>query len=307
MTLTFVFKKIIAIAITAIMLTLSISSCSGSHTAKNPDEVKLNFTVLSDCHIEGPDVEFTFIDTYKVFTKILKDAKSVEGGNDAIVFLGDNTMNGQDIESMLFYGAVSWLKPADEILVAAGNHDLSNGEGTYAEFSERFMGYNNAFFGDGLTKLYFYKVINGCYFIVLSSEDVTVNTMYLSDGQLTWLKGLLTEADEKGAPIFVMAHHPADYLEGREYDELTDILNDYDNLLYFCGHTHAEFSAQSIYELDGVNCINLPRCTEYKTEGYDTGIGAQVEVYEDEVVVRIRDFYDGLWLDEGEYSYSIEK
>lgn len=303
----FLIKKFIAMAITAIMLTMSISACPEGHEVKNADEVKLNFTVLSDCHIEGPDVEFTFIDTYKVFTKILKDAKSVEGGNDAIVFLGDNTMNGQDIESMLFYGAVNALKPAEEILVAAGNHDLSNGEGTYAEYSERFTEYNNAFFDSGLTKPYFYKVINGCYFIVLSSEDTTVNTMYLSDEQLTWLKGILAEADENGAQIFVMAHHPANYLEGRESDELTDILNDYDNLLYFCGHTHAEFTQQSIYELDGVSCINLPRCTEYKTEGYDTGIGAQVEVYEDEVIVRIRDFYDGLWLDESEYSYSLKK
>ncbi|MBQ8503943.1 MAG: metallophosphoesterase [Clostridia bacterium] len=303
----FLLKKLISIAITAVMLTLSISACPEKHTVKDSDEVKLNFTVLSDCHIEGLDVEFTFIDTYKVFTKILKDAKSVENGNDAIVFLGDNTMNGQDIESMLFYGAVNVLKPGAEILVAAGNHDLSNGEGTYAEFSERFMNYNNTFFGDGLTKPYFYKVINGCYFIVLSSEEATVNTMYLSDEQLIWLKGLLNEADENNAPVFVMAHHPANYLEAREGDELTDILNDYYNLLYFCGHTHAEFTPDSVYELDGVSCINLPRCTEWKTEGYDTGIGAQVELYDDEILVRIRDFHDSVWLEEYEYSYPIEK
>lgn len=298
-------KKLIAMALTVIMLALSISACPEKHEAKNPEEVKLTFSVLSDSHIEGPDVEFSFIDTYKVFTKILKDAKSTDGGNDAIVFLGDNTMNGQDIENMLFFGALNAVKPADEIIVAAGNHDLSNGEGSYSEYVERFLGYNNAFFSDGLTKPYFYKVINGSYFIMLSSEDATVNTMYLSDEQLSWLKSLLTEADEKDAPIFVMAHHPATYLEGRGYYELTDILNDYDNLLYFCGHTHAEYSAQSVYAIDGVNCINLPRCTEYKTEGYDTGIGAVVEVYESEVLVRIRDFYDGIWLDE--FSYPIEK
>ena len=43
-----------------------------------------------------------------------------------------------------------------------------------------------------------------------------------------WLKGVLDEAAEKNAPIFVMSHHPADYLAERSSNELTDILNDYD-------------------------------------------------------------------------------
>ncbi len=308
MSFVFIIKKLVSMVITAVMLTLSVASLPAeSYEAKRPNDVKLNFTVLSDCHIEGVDVEFTFTDTYKVFAKILSSAKKAEKGNDAIVFLGDNTMNGQDIENMLFFGGVNAIRPADEIIVAAGNHDLSNGEGSYDEFSKRFLGYNNAFFSDNLQKPYFHKVINGCYFIVLSSEEALVNTMYLSDEQLTWLQELLRKADEENAPIFVMAHHPADYLEGRDYYELTDILNDYDNLLYFCGHTHAEFTQNSVYTLGGVNCINLPRCTEYKTEGYDTGIGAQVELYDDEILVRIRDYYDGVWLEEYEYSYPIEK
>lgn len=307
MTFVYALKRLVAMAVTVIMLAFSISACPKSHEAKNSDDVKLNFTVLSDCHIEGMDVEFTFIDTYKVFTKILRDAKAAEGGNDAIVFLGDNTMNGQDIENMLFFGGINAVKPAENILVAAGNHDLSNGEGAYSEFVERFLGYNNAFFSDNLTKPYFYKVINGCYFILLSSEDATVNTMYLSDEQLTWLKGVLEEADKQDAPIFVMAHHPVYYLENMDYMELSEILNDYNNLIYFCGHTHYEFTAGSVYEWNGVNCVNLPRCTEWKTEDYDTGIGAQVEVYEDEILVRIRDFYDGIWLTEYEYSYPTQK
>lgn len=302
MTIAYAIKKLISMVLTVFMLALSISMPPEKHEAKNPDEVKLNFTVLSDCHIEGNNLK-----TYQVFAKILRDAKSVKGGNDAAVFLGDNTMNGQDIESMFFYGAINALKPAKNILVAAGNHDFSNGEGEYGTFVDRFMGYNNAFFDAGLTKPYYYRVINGCYFILLSSEDTTVNTMYLSDEQLTWMKGLLDEAAAKNAPIFVMAHHPVYYLEGRGYNELSDILNDYENLLYFCGHTHLEFESSSVYEWNGVDCINLPRCTEHATEGYDCGIGAQVEVYEDEVLVRIRDFDDSKWVDEYEYSYQLEK
>lgn len=308
MTISFTIRKFFSIALAAVMLTVfCISLPVKEHDVKNADEVKAVFSVLSDCHIEGVDSEFTFQETYKVFAKILRDVRKVQGGNDAVVFLGDNTMNGQHIENSLFFGTINALRPAKEILVAAGNHDFSNGTGTYEEFSKRFLGYNNAFFTENLTVPYFCKVINGCYIVVLSSEDVTVNTMYLSDTQLAWLKEVLDEAAENKAPIFVMAHHPANYLEGRQATELTDILNDYDNLLYFCGHTHSEISAGSIYNIDGVNCVNLPRCTEWKTEGYNTGVGAQVEVYEDEIVVRIRDFYDSVWLDEYETSYSVVK
>lgn len=301
----FVLKKIIAVILSAFMLVLSFSAAPEKHEAKNPNELKSTFTVLSDAHIEGLDVEFTFIDTYKVFAKILRDAKAMDSGNDAIVFLGDNTMNGQDIENMLFFGGLNNINPAEEIIVAPGNHDISNGEGSYSEYLSRFLGYNNIFFSDGLTTPYFCKIVDGNYFIILSTEETTVDYMYITDEQIEWLKGLLEQAEEDGAPIFVMCHYPVNYLQDRDTDELSEILNDYDNLLYFCGHTHFEYSEHSVYEYNGVNCINLPRSTEWKTEGYDTGIGAQVEVYEDEVLVRIRDFYDSIWLDE--FSYPIEK
>lgn len=308
MTLSYPMRKVISVIVTFVMLTVfCVSLPIEQHDVKNAEEVKTVFSVLSDVHVEGVDKEFTFQETYKVFARILRDAKKVEGGSDAVVFLGDNTMNGQHIENTLFFGLVNALRPAKEVLVAAGNHDLSNDTGTYAEFSERFLGYNNVFFSKDLTVPYFCKVINGSYFVLLSTEETTVDTMYLSDTQIEWLRGVLDEAAEKNAPIFVMAHHPADLLEGRDATELTDILNDYNNLLYFCGHTHKEFDADSIYTLDGVNCINLPRSTEWKTEGYNTGIGAQVEVYEDEVVVRIRDYYDSEWLDEYEGHYPIVK
>ncbi len=305
MTILYSLAKFISSVLTILMMFLSLTSGVGTaHEVKNPEEVEFTFTVLSDCHIEGLDKEFSFIHTYNAFSRILDDVDSLESRNDALVFLGDNTMNGQHVESMLFYGAIDAADPADNIIVAAGNHDMSNGEGTYEEYKSRFLGYNNAFFTEGLTEPYYYDIINGCYIICLSSEDVTVNTMYISDEQLNWLTGVLDEADEADAPIFVMSHHPANYLEGRAGNELTDILNDYDNLLYFCGHTHKEWSSTSVYTLDGVNCINLPKCT-HKNDPNGTGIGAQVEVYDDEVVVRIRDFYNGCFLEEYEYSYPI--
>ena len=304
MTMLYLLGKAIASVLAVLMTFLTLGSGTGeSHEVKKPEEFPVVFSVLSDAHIEGLDQEFTFTKSYGVLTRVLDDVSLLGGRNDALVFLGDNTMNGQNIENLLFYGAVSSMNAADKVIVAAGNHDFSNGEGNYEEYKNRFLYYNNAFFTENLTTPYYYNVVKGCYIICLSSEDATVNTMYLSDTQLHWLKGVLDEAAEKNAPIFVMSHHPADYLEGRDSDELTDILNDYDNLLYFCGHTHIEYSESSVYTLNGVNCINLPKVTHKDENG--TGIGAQVEVYDDEVIVRIRDFYNGCYLEGQEFSYPL--
>ena len=304
MTLLYLFGKAIASVLAIIMTVFTLGSGTGElHTVKVPEEHPVVFTVLSDTHVEGLDQEFTFTKTYSTLTRVLDDVSLLAGRNDALVFLGDNTMNGQHVENLLFFGLVNSMNAADKVIVAAGNHDFSNGEGDYEEYKNRFLYYNNAFFTKDLTEPYYYQVVKGCYIICLSSEEATVNDMYLSDTQLSWLRGVLNEAAEKNAPIFVMSHHPANYLAERNGNELTDILNDYDNLLFFCGHTHREYDQYSVYTLNGVDCINLPKVTHKNEEG--TGIGAQVEIYDDEIVVRIRDFYNGYFLEDQEFSYPI--
>ncbi|MBR2417608.1 MAG: hypothetical protein IKB12_03150, partial [Clostridia bacterium] len=93
------------------------------------------------------------------------------------------------------------------------------------------------------------------------------------------------------------------YIQNGEYTRLSDVIDDYDNLLYFCGHTHAPLSSSSVSVVNGVQQINIPKSTEHATEGYECGIGAVVEVYDGEVLLRIRDFDDGKWVEGYEYSY----
>ena len=297
--MTYLIRKIISMLISLVMLAVFCPFVSSEgYEAKNPDALKVNFAVLSDCHVEGNN-----FDTYKMFGKILADIKASKDGNDALVFLGDSTMNGQEIESIFFYGTINTICPAKQYINVLGNHDIGNGEGDYNIIRNRFIDYSKTIMGESFSEPYYYKVINGCYFIVLATEDQTVNFMNITDTQLEWFKGVLDEASEENAPVFVFNHYPADYIQDREEEVLTDIMDDYDNLLYFCGHTHYEFTEESIYELNGVNCINLPRSTE--GVDYEGGIGAQVEVYEDEVIVRIRDFDSEKWLTEYERSYPI--
>ncbi|MBQ7296523.1 MAG: metallophosphoesterase [Clostridia bacterium] len=291
-------KKLAHGLVACTMMLLCIAPYPAKHMPKDKDNLQLTFSVLSDVHIESNNLE-----TYRMYFKIMRDAKKMEGGNDAIVFLGDNTMNGQDIESMFFYGALNAVNPADEIIVASGNHDFGNGNGDYEKYEKRYINYNNFFFHHGIDKPYYYKVINDCYFIVLATESDTVNLMDISETQLQWLGSVLNEAQKTGKPIFIFNHYPVDYIDDYNYTALADVIDDYDNVVYFSGHTHNAYGYGSVSNIYGINHINLPKCTEHALEDYDGGIGAQVEVYSDEVVVRIRDFADNVWLDE--YIYEI--
>lgn len=292
-------KHVVATVLTLIMLPLSfMMPPTDSYEAKKPAELKTSFTVLSDIHIEGNNFQ-----TFKEFSEILKEVHNSED-NDTLVFLGDNTMNGQDIESIFFYGALKAAKPADNLVIVPGNHDFGNGTGDYEMYRDRFLKYTN-FAGADIDSPYFYKVIDGCYFIVLATESDTVNDMNISDAQLQWLKGVLDEAAKTDKPVFVFNHYPVNYIQNGEYTKLSDVIDDYENVLYFCGHTHSPLAKSSISVVNGINQINIPKSTEHAIDGYECGIGAVVEVYENEVLLRIRDFDDGKWVEGYEYSYPV--
>lgn len=292
-------KHVIATVLTLILLPITfMMPPTDSYEAKDADKLITSFTVLSDIHIEGNNYP-----TFREFSEILKEVHNSED-NDTLVFLGDNTMNCQDIESIFFYGALKAAKPADNLVIVPGNHDFGNGTGDYEMYRDRFLKYAN-FAGADIDSPYFYKVIDGCYFVVLATESDTVNDMNISDAQLQWLKGVLDEAAKTDRPIFVFNHHPINYIQNGEYTRLSDVIDDYDNLLYFCGHTHAPLSSSSVSVVNGVQQINIPKSTEHATEGYECGIGAVVEVYEDEVILRFRDFDDGEWIEGYEYNFPV--
>ena len=310
-------RKCTAIFITLFMLLGVTSNGAPAHTVKDEDNCKLCIQVMSDSHIEGNNLP-----RYNVFGRILRDAKNNKFGNDVAVFLGDNTMNGQDIESLLFYGAVKMANISDNIIIACGNHDVGNGEGNYEKLKNRFLSYNNGVLGLDIEKPYYYKVVNGYYFITLAPEDLCVSELPMSKEQLDFLDETLAKATAEGKPAFVCAHHPWDYAAlinpetgEAEYceDLMYEILTKYDNVFYLYGHTHMPFIEGWTFDEDyGIREINLPRCTELAGsddhEIYeDTGCTIQLEVYENEVIGRARNSYTGEWIDELEYHFELVK
>lgn len=281
------------------MLSPTFGSNTTSFAPEKPDEVIMSFSVVSDIHVETNNP-----DSFKAFSDILKGIKAGER-NDAVVYTGDNVMNGQLLENFFFYSAVRSAKASENNFVAAGNHDYGNGEGDYNKFYRNFLINNALYLGNKLDKPYYYKVVEGCYMIFLSSEGSSVNDCIITDEQYSWLEEVLKTAESENATVFVFNHHPVHYLSGDSFTKLADILNKYDNLLYIHGHLHDQLSSESFYEQYGVKSINLPRSSE--VVDYEPGDGIVVEVYENEILVRGRNFIDGEWIDTLEYRYPLSK
>lgn len=273
-----------------------------SYNVSDPENCRLSFSVVSDSHIEGNNLP-----RFKSFMALLGGIKANERKNDAVVFLGDNTMNGQDIENMLFGGAILRANFKTPVLVAEGNHDVGNGEDDYNKLTKRFLSYANNAFDLGIEKPYYYKEIGGYYFIVLSSEWYEGNEVHgFSDEQLIWLNGVVQKASAEGKPVFVFGHYTFWEVKSENHN-LVDILTKYKNVYYFHGHNHADFDEYSLSYFAGTAIINLPKWDnlpdgEISLNG-NTGAGVLVEVYDDRVVVKGRDFITDRPLAERTYKF----
>ena len=291
-------------AVVSLAMLLTVGFAGGTkYDVKEPDKCVLNFAVLSDCHVEGNNTT-----RYRVFAKSLQDVRRNKSGNDAVVFLGDSTMNGQHIENMLFHGTVHALLRKENVLPVIGNHDVGNGKGDYEKLQNRWYDYTAAFFGRKLSTPYYYEVVDGCYFIFLAQEAQRVYEMPMSDTQFEWLEGVLEQAADSGKPTFVFEHFPTDdatNLDLEPTDRLVQMLADFNrehDLFCFVGHTHMPLHLYwSFHNSDGFPETYLPCLTRLGGESDDgilddTGVGLEVEVYENEVVLRGRDFFRGAWL-----------
>lgn len=293
-------KQVVATFTALVTMFLPVASTPElAYEAQNPDELIMSFSAVSDIHVETNNP-----DAYKAFAALINGVKAGKNHN-ATVFLGDNVMNGQLLENFFFYMGVKAVSPAEHNLIALGNHDIGNGNGDYAKLRKNFLNNNRLYLGNKLENTYYCTIVNGCYMIFLASEDLSVNDFVMSNEQLEWLKGILKEASAANAPIFVFNHHPINYIRSTDKNTLTDLFSQYGNLLYIHGHTHNQLGTDNFYTLNGVNCICLPRSTEIVN--YAPGDGIVVEVYENEILVRGRNFIDGKWIEELVYTYPISK
>ena len=280
----------------------------------DPDNCLLSATVLSDLHMEGTNLQ-----RHKRVGGVLRAAKYAD--NDLLLLLGDNTMNGQIVETLFVYGLVDRFFNSNDVIVAPGNHDMDTGEhtnGTFEELQSRYIYMRNAFFGDKGDKVYYSCEEKGYKFIVLGGEGRTDSDgkQIISDEQLTWLENELADAEKSGKPCFVLNHYLVYGRNGSRSYAGFNVTDQNDRLsgvrtFYFCGHSHYGVSNDSVQTTNNVTYINLPSTgnpDNYYPANDDCGkdgIGMQMEVYEDSVVLRFRNYLTGEWL-EGFDNYVFE-
>lgn len=304
--LKYYFLKVMAVVLCASLLVFLPAGNSEKYDVRDPEACLMNFAAFSDVHVEGNNLS-----RYKVFAGCLKDLKNNKSGHDYLAFLGDNTMNCQVFENMLFHGAVKAAGWADKTIIANGNHDSGNGAGDSAALLQRYVGFRNAFYGIGSDKPYYSFEDEHAFYVVLGEEFDEENESVFTDEQFEWLKGNLDAAARAGKPTFIFTHYPSYYIENDNYD-IESVLSDYKNILVLYGHTHMPFVRWSFDTWsDGVWSVNLPRITELAGSGDDeiydgTGWGLEVELYEDEILVRVKNFYTGEWDDELEHTYPLD-
>lgn len=303
------FYKLIA-AIFALFIYSPASEIASYSPAE--ESIQLTFTVLSDVHLEGNNEE-----RFELFGEGIRDINSAEQKSDALIFLGDNTMNNQVVELSAFYGILKEYNQIENILMVTGNHDLCPSDynvGTYEDLRDRFFNYKNAFLNTQYdNKVYYSYDLKDYKFIVLGSESDAGIQEDISDEQFEWLENELEAAKESGKPVFLFNHYPlnnvwadvwAEGHIGEDSDRLYELLkNCGSKVLYFSGHLHMglyDDKREVVYD-DNITFINVPGFGVDNDVGdadnQQNGMGHQVEVYEDNVIIRVRDFAKHEWKD----------
>lgn len=289
------------------------------------DNIKLCATIVSDTHIDVKH-PIKILPMYHLI-RALKDAE--KNNADAFITVGDTTSSGSKINWELarkcFYKVPDAAK---KIILTIGNHDGWNDNDNYDDaINEYFSAYKDICKRE-INTTYFSEIINGYYFICIGTDSDSGCEAKISDTQMDWFRNEMKKAGETNKPIFVFCHQSLNQRHGLprtwdrhedpnrpltdggigdRSDEVAEILKSYKNVFYFSGHSHMGLCGEDMKkaegystfeEEDGVTLINLPSlaCGNHHGEIQKTGIGLQLEIYEDKVILRPKSFISGKYI-----------
>jgi 3',5'-cyclic-AMP phosphodiesterase len=290
-----------------------------------PPEPIFTFQVISDIHLVT-DL------AVKKLQAALSDLQQAAPKSEALIINGD-LGNGRKQDYETLYRVMSSGVHPDRVYYTMGNHEyykawynrhgewskdsFPNGETDQASL-ERFLQLTKE------NKVYYDRWIKGYHFIMLGSEryrqtDPSVgDDAYLSEEQLTWLSTKLAEGEQKAKPIFIFLHQPLpntvagsrvpNYRGVVEHQKLKEILANHPTAILFTGHTHWELKLPNMVIRDQFAMINSSSVFEPWSSA-DMPIPAikgrserlVVEVYNEQVRLRGRDFRNHKWILEAQH------
>ena len=283
---------------------------SKSVFATAPDSLKApkskllyKFAVFTDLHITSSKAHHV---TH--LKAALNDVKEL-GGYSAIFTTGDNTDTGSAAEWDLLLKTVNSVEGIPDIYYALGNHDMVYGSGHAYQvnlFKQK----------TGMPDQYYSVELNGIRHIVLGS-DIATTAGGINKPQLDWLRSELSKCD-KSKPTFIFLHQPLkETVSGTLYSkdnviqdwfgvtnaekDIRAMLKEFPNAILFTGHTHWSLeSLQPILAGYGddatfVNCASVGYLWDDIDSATAGSQGYFVEVYEDYILLRGREFVKGNW------------
>lgn len=306
------FQRLLVRALAMVLSVVGLFAVLGPATFEPVDaeNLRLSATVIADTHI-GNVFELNRVN---LLAKGLKDMTNAVEPVDALIIAGDMTERGTQGEYLQLASLLITHAKTENLLLVAGNHDIRGiGVGglfpqTYEYGAGKYFEFLNRTTGEKPDKIYFYKVINGYYFIVLNTEAVDRLQNHLSPEQVDWADGVLALAAQEGKPAFVINHQSFSAI-GDGNAELDAVLRKYSgtmDIFFMSGHHHRGFGPNSVKSRGTVHYVDLPSFGKVPNNGYlEMGCGFQLEVYDREVLLRARNFVKGEWLPEYDFTVAL--
>ncbi|MHB8961946.1 MAG: discoidin domain-containing protein [Saccharofermentanales bacterium] len=279
-----------------------------------------SFQVITDIHLTTNSSH-----THNIhFDAALKDILATDPESSGIFTVGDNTDQGAEEEWKLFKSAIDANLKGSGLPVYAtmGNHEFIK-TNKYDDSVSVFKQYT------GAPAPYYSVEVGGTTFIMLATQSLDVASGFadIKEDQMTWLKSTLATASAKGGPVFVLLHQPLketvsgslasidetiqDWFGVEQDAELRAILDQYPDVVLFSGHTHWQLDSRQPLLLSNGTTANYLNSASvgYLWTDEDTALtGSQgyfVEVYEDYVLVRGRDFVSKEWVSNARFMLDI--
>ena len=265
----------------------------GNLAPKSEGDKLYTFGALSDVHLPYDTGPEDFIRALNYFNNIEKV--------NFICISGDMGQSGTDTEWANYKTYVDTYSPNTPVHISAGNHDAGSSANKTYEYPITYTG-------------------NPLYYSFTQGDDVFIMfgmTFWgdppFSNESLQWLYETLEENRNKRCFVFqhMMRKGNAGDASGRySWDGLNNtngqvflsLMEHYQNVLWFHGHSHCEFEQQDTLSLlnsnydraFGCHSIHVPSCCMTRNEDndydYEDSEGYVVDVYENGIHLRGRDF-----------------
>lgn len=265
---------------------------------------------------------------FQPFDASCEDLANANDGIDGILVAGDITENGLPNEYEYILNKLS-VANVGAYMFAVGNHDARLK--IYSNTVKNITTLNNKLNADNGNKdfvidsLSYTYDINGYTFIILGTDRTEFEESYFSAERLNWLDSELTKATAQGKPAFVVVHQslkdthglpdtwnsPSETAGtiGKQSDEIKAILNKYKNVFMISGHLHTGLGQYTYEKIDNFHSINLPSITIVNKDGNynNAGTGFMIEIYNNHVLFRARDFAQGKYIPDYDIDIALAK